>query len=72
MREGGLQIRSDRRLVDDGKRWDALDVVFDAKAILSGREFEGGELQVRSDRRLVDDGKRLDALDVVYHRILRI
>ena len=33
LREGELQIRSDSKLADDGKRLDALDVDFAAKAI---------------------------------------
>ena len=55
MREGGLQIRSGRRLADDGKRLEALDVVFRRDSfIYKGGSLREGGLQVRSDRRLAD------------------
>ena len=56
--------------VHDGKRLDALDVVYHGILYIhkGGSLREGGQ-KVRPDWRLVDDGKRLDALDVLYRSL---
>ena len=66
-REGGPKIFTDRRLADDGKRLEALDVVFRRDSfIYKGGSLREGGPQIGSDWRLADDGKGWDALDVLF------
>ena len=54
-------------LADDGKRLDALDVVYGAGGCLRGGSLrEGSGSPIGADGDLADDGKRFDALDVAF------
>ncbi len=66
MGRGGLEIPSERRLADDGKRLPAMDVLFSRESFLRRGEFlERGWVPSRRILGWWMTGSALQAVDVV-------